>query len=255
MSLLSRTGIIALLILCASRADAQLGGVLRRLPGGVGDAARAAEMLKQADEARRKPSPLAGTYRLTYTFGPLSQPTDSITLYVRTFDKPATGTVGGDYPSPENASAGQMTQGYMLTVVSSMTLDALPSTTELASTKPSAGGGFALVYPFAGDSTGIRAFSVDWVLLLPKHTSAEFDAFNQRTDRARSGGIVRADGSGKPHAVNRVAPVDASTLLLPDESVRVIYALRRGDLIVTVRGERISLARYSSPYAGDARLH
>jgi hypothetical protein len=248
MNLLSRTGTVALLMLCTSRADAQLGGVLRRLPGSVGDAARAAEMLKQADEARRTPSPLAGTYRLTYAFGPPSQPTDSITLYARTFDKPATGTVGGDYPTPEKASTGQMTQGYMLTVVSSTTLDALPSATELASEKRSAtGGGFALVYPFAGDSSNIRAFSVDWVLLLPTKTSTENDVFNKRSDRARSGGFVRADGSGKPRAVTQVAFSDASTVMRPDGSVQVNYTLRRGTDIVTVRGERISQEHYLNP--------
>jgi hypothetical protein len=247
MNLLSRTGILALLMLCTSRADAQLGGILRRLPGGVGDAARAAEMLKQADEARRTPSPLAGTYRITYVFGPPSRPTDSITLYARTFDKPATGTVGGDYPSHEKATTGQMTQGFMLTLVCGTSLDALPATTNDRRALNAGGSGFALAYPYAGDSTGVRAFSVDWVLLLPKSASTANEAFNKRSDRARSGGFVHLDGSGKPQAVNKIVAADASTLLLPDGSVRVNYTLRRGDDIVTVRGERVSLLHYPSP--------
>ena len=132
MNMLSRTSTIALLMLCASRADAQLGGVLRRLPGGVGDAARAAEMLRQANDAKQTPSPLAGTYRLVYVFGPPAQPKDSLVVYARTFDKPSTGTVGGDLPLPGNAAVGAMTQGYMLTLVADTTLDALPSTPEIA---------------------------------------------------------------------------------------------------------------------------
>lgn len=239
---------LALMVLPTTRADAQLGGVLRRLPGGVGDAARAAEMLRQADEARRKPSPLAGTYRLTYSFGPPSQPTDSITLYVRTFEKPATGTVGGDYPIAEKASNGQMTQGYVLAFVASTSLSALPSVAELTSPKPSAnGGGYALVYPFAGDSGSGRAFSVDWVVLMPQTTSTENDLFNRRTDRARSGGIVNTDGSGRPRSVNQMTSIEASTLLLPEGSIRVRYTLRKGDEIVSVQGERISLEHYPSP--------
>lgn len=247
MNLLSRTGTLALLMLCTSRADAQLGGILRRLPGGVGDAARAAQMLNEADEARRTPSPLAGTYRLTYVFGPPSKPTDSITLYARTFDKPTTGTVGGDYPTLEKASTGQMTQGYMLTVVCGTSPDALPASTDDLRALKAGGSGFALAYPYAGDSTGVRAFSVDWVLMLPKRTSTANEAFNNRSDRARSGGFVHSDGSGEPQVVNKIAVADASTLLLPDGSVRVNYTLRRGDDIVTVRGERVSMLHYPSP--------
>jgi hypothetical protein len=248
MNMLSRTSTIALLMLCASRADAQLGGVLRRLPGGVGDAARAAEMLKQANDAKRTASPLAGTYRLVYVFGPPAQPTDSLVVYARTFDKPSTGTVGGDYPPPDKAADGAMTQGYMLTLVVSTTLEALPSTPAIAAPRRSTnGGGFALVYPFAGDSTSERAFSVDWVVLLPRNASAEYDVFNRRSDRARSGGFVRPDGSGKPRSVGQVAFTDASTVIRPDGSVQVNYTLRRGSDIATVRGERISFDHYSSP--------
>jgi hypothetical protein len=248
MKLTTRVGSTALLLLCTTRAHAQLGGVLRRLPGGVGEAARAAEMLKQANHAKQTPSPLAGTYRLVYVFGPPAQPTDSIIVYCRTFDKPSTGTVGGDYPPPDKAADGAMTQGYMLTLVAGTTLEALPSTPEIAAPRRSTnGGGFALVYPFAGDSTSERAFSVDWVVLLPRNTSAEHDAFNKRSDRARSGGFVRADGSGKPLSVNRVAFADASTVMRPDGSVLVNYTLRRGNDVVTMRGERISFDHYSSP--------
>ena len=107
----SKTLVIAMLVLFTSRADAQLGGVLRRLPGGVGDAARAAEMLKQAQSARETPSRIAGTFRLTFAFGPPEQPTDSSVFFVRTFEKPATGNVGGDLPTPERARPGEMTQG------------------------------------------------------------------------------------------------------------------------------------------------
>lgn len=248
MNMLSRTSTIALLMLCASRADAQLGGVLRRLPGGVGDAARAVEMLKQANDAKHTPSPLAGTYRLVYVFGPPSQPTDSLVVYARTFDKPATGTVGGDLPLPSKAVAGAMTQGYMLTLVAATTLDALPSTPETESPKRlKNGGGFALAYPFSGDSASARAFSVDWVVLLPSNTSAESDAFNRRTNRARSGGFVNEDGSGRPRSVKQMVLTEASTVLHPDGSVRVRYALRKGDDVVTVRGERISMEHYPSP--------
>lgn len=249
MNLPFRTGIIALLMLCTSRADAQLGSVIRRLPGGVGDAARAAEMLHQANEAKRIPSPLAGTYRLVYLFGSPSQPTDSVVVYARTFDKPTTGTVGGDFPTPGMATAGQMTQGYMLTVVAGATLDSLPVVAAVTAPRRSTndGGGFALVYPYAGDSASVRAFSVDWVILLSKKTSAENDAFNRRTDRARSGGMVGADGSGKPRAVDRITNAEASTRLYPDGSVQVRYTLRKGNDIVTVRGERISLERYLLP--------
>jgi hypothetical protein len=248
MNMLSRTSTIALLMLCASRADAQLGGVLRRLPGGVGDAARAAEMLRQANDAKQTPSPLAGTYRLVYVFGPPAQPKDSLVVYARTFDKPSTGTVGGDLPLPGNAAVGAMTQGYMLTLVADTTLDALPSTPEIAAeTRSTNGGGFALVYPFAGDSASTRAFSVDWVVLMPKKASAENDRFNRRTDRARSGGFVNADGSGRPRSVKQMAITEASTVLHPDGSVRFRYTLRKGDDVVTVRGERISFDHYHSP--------
>lgn len=247
MTVTTRLGAIALVLLCTTRAHAQLGA-LRKLPGGVGDAARAAEMMKQANEAKRTPSPLAGTYRLVYVFGPPGQTTDSIILYARTFEKPSTGTVGGDFAAAGKASDGSMTQGYMLTLVAGATLDGLPSTPELAEqTRSSNGGGFALVYPFAGDSLSARAFSADWVVLLPKKTSAENDAFNKRVDRARSGGLVSADGSGKPRSVNQITLSEASTVLLPDKSIRVRYALRKGDEVVTVRGERISLERYPSP--------
>ncbi len=247
MNLPFRTGILALLMLCASRADARLGGILRRLPGGVGDAARAAEMLRQADEARRTPSPLAGTFRLTYAFGPPSQPTDSVVLYVRTYEKPSTGNVGGDFPAPKDAKPGQMTQGYMLTIVASRSLDALPAQADRSSLAGAAGGGFAIAYPFAGDSAQGQAFNVDWVVLLAKNASAANDAFNKRMDRARSGGIVHVDGLGEPRAVNRMSLSDATTMLHPDGSVRVSYGLRHGREFVAVRGERISTERYTSP--------
>lgn len=250
MTLLYRTGIIALLMLCASRADAQLGGVLRRLPGGVGDAARAAEMLKQAHAAREVPSRIAGTYRLAFAFGPPDQPTDSSVYFVRTFEKPTTGNVGGDLPTPERARPGQMAQGYTLTMVASESLETLPASADRASMSQAAGGGFVVVYAFAGDSTGAQSFSVDWVLLLPKKTSVSSDSFNRRMDRARSGGIVHADGSREPRSVNRLSVSDATTVttvLYPDGAVRVSYGLRRGGDFVAVRGERISAERYTSP--------
>ena len=247
MNLPSRTGTVALLMLCTSTADAQLGGVLRRLPGGVGDAARVAEMLKQAEEARQTPSRIAGTYRMNFAFGPPSQPTDSVVLYVRTFEKPSTGNVGGDFPAPKDANPGQMIQGYTLTIVASRSLDALPAQADRASLAGAAGGGFAIAYPFASDSAQGQALSVDWVVLLAKNASEANDAFNKRMDRARSGGIVHLDGSGKPRAVNRLSLSDATTLLHPDGSVRVRYTLRKGDEIVSVRGERISMEHYPSP--------
>lgn len=243
----SKTLVIAMLVLFTSRADAQLGGVLRRLPGGVGDAARAAEMLKQAQSARETPSRIAGTFRLTFAFGPPEQPTDSSVFFVRTFEKPATGNVGGDLPTPERARPGEMTQGYTLTMVASESLEALPASADRASMSQAAGGGFVVVYAFAGDSARAQSFSVDWVLLLPKKTSVRNDLFNRRTDRARSGGIVHADGSGEPRSVNRLALSDATTVLSPDGAVRVSYGLRNGREFVAVRGERISTERYTSP--------
>lgn len=243
----SKTLAVATLLLFTSRADAQLSGVLRRLPGGVGDAARAAEMLKQAQSARETPSRIAGTYRLTFVFGPPDQPTDSTVFFVRTFEKPTTGNVGGDYPAPERAKTGQMTQGYTLAVVASESLEALPSIADRASISQATGGGFAVVYGFAGDSTQAQSFSVDWVVLLPRKTSAKNDSFNRRMDRARSGGIVHADGSGKPRAVNRMSVSDATTVLYPDGAVRVSYGLRRDRDFVAVRGERVSTERYPSP--------
>ncbi|MFN8861970.1 MAG: hypothetical protein ACK5ZR_16825 [Gemmatimonadaceae bacterium] len=236
-----------MLLLFTSRADAQLGGVLRRLPGGVGDAARAAEMLKQAQAAREIPSRIAGTYRLVFTFGPPDRPSDSSVYFVRTFEKPSTGNVGGDLPTPERARPGQMTQGYTLTIVASESLEALPASADRASMSQATGGGFAVTYPFAGDSTQAQSFGVDWVVLLPKNASATNDAFNRRMDRARSGGIVRADGTGEPRAVNRLALIGATTVLAPDGSVRVSFGLRRGRDFVAVRGERISTERYTSP--------
>lgn len=249
MKMLFRTRTIALLMLCASRADAQLGGVLRRLPGGVGDAARAAEMLKQAQEARQTPSRIAGTYRFVYSFGPPDQPTDSVVFFVRTFDKPTTGNVGGALPAPGDAKPGEMTQGYTLTVVASESLDGLPKSAERTSIPQAngGGGGIAVVYPFAGDTSAALAFHVDWVVLLPPKTSARNDALNRRMDRARSGGIVHVNGSGAPRSVNRVPLADATTVLYPDGAVRVSYGLRKDRDFVAVRGERISLERYPSP--------
>lgn len=238
---------IAMLALFTSRADAQLGSVLRRLPGGVGDAARAAEMLKQAQEARQRPSRIAGTYRLAYRFGPPDQPTDSVVFFVRTFDKPVTGNVGGDLPAPERAKSGQMTQGYSVTIVASESLDGLPAKADRESVSQAAGSGFIVVYPFASDSTQGQSFGVDWVVLLPKNASAKNDAFNRLTDRARSGGIVHADGTGEPRAVNRLVLSEATTVLATDGSVRVSYGLRKGRDFVAVRGERISTERYASP--------
>ena len=243
----SKSLAFAMLLLFTSRADAQLGGVLRRLPGGVGDAARAAEMLKQAQAARETPSRIAGTYRLTFAFGPPDQPTDSLVFFVRTFEKPATGNVGGDLPTPERARPGQMTQGYTLTMVASESLEALPASADRASMSQAAGGGFVVVYAFSGDSTQAQSFSVDWVVLLPKKTSVRNDSFNRRMDRARSGGIVHADGSGDPRSVNRLSLSDATTVLTPDGAVRVSYGLRKGGDFVAVRGERISTERYTLP--------
>ncbi len=238
---------LAAILLFTSRADAQLGGVLRRLPGGAGDAARAAEMLKQAQLARETPSRIAGTYRLVFVFGPPDQPTDSSVYFVRTFDKPVTGNVGGDFPPPERAKQGQMIQGYTLQLVAGASLDELPVKADRESVSQAAGGGFVVAYPFAGDSTQSQAFGVDWVVLLRKNASEANDAFNRRADRARSGGIVRADGTGEPRAVNRLALSDATTVLASDGSVRVSYGLRRGSDFVAVRGERISTERYTAP--------
>jgi hypothetical protein len=244
-----KTLAIAMLVLFTSRADAQLGGVLRRLPGGVGDAARAAEMLKQAQEARQTPSRIAGTYRLVYSFGPPEQPTDSVVFFVRTFDNPATGNVGGDLPPTDRAKPGEMMQGYTLTVVASESLDGLPAAVDRTSIPQAngGGGGIAVTYPFAGDTSAALAFSVDWVVLLPKNRSARNDALNRRMDRARSGGVVHVDGSGAPRSVNRVPLADATTVLYPDGAVRVSYGLRKDRDFVAVRGERISLERYPSP--------
>lgn len=149
----------AMLLLVTSPAEAQLGGVLRRLPGGVGDGARAAEMLKQAQAAREIPSRIAGTYRFVFSFGAPDQPTDSCVFFVRTFEKPTTGNVGGDLPTPERARPSQMTQGYTLTIVASESLESLPANADRASMSQATGGGFAVTYPFAGDSTHRRSHS------------------------------------------------------------------------------------------------
>ena len=39
---------------------------------------------------------------------------------------------------------------------------------------------------------------------------------------------MRADGTGEPRAVNRLALSNATTVLAPDGSVRVSYGIRRG---------------------------
>jgi len=140
-----------------------------------------------------------------------------------------------------------MTQGYSLILVASETLDALPALADRASLPQASGSGFAVVYAFAGDSTQAQSLGVDWVVLLPKNASTKNDTFNRRMDRARSGGIVHADGSGEPRSVNRLALSDATTVLSPDGAVRVSYGLRNGREFVAVRGERISTERYTSP--------
>jgi hypothetical protein len=91
--------------------------------GGAADAAEAARILIAFRDARNTVSPLAGTYRVTYTINHA----DSATLYFRTFDK-------FDIPlgySPEGADGPvDFTRGALMNVVIGRSLDSLPGTRE-----------------------------------------------------------------------------------------------------------------------------
>jgi hypothetical protein len=88
--------------------------------GGVADAAKAGQILKAFVEARRTPSPLAGTYRVTYTLNAH----DSASFYFRTFDK-------ADIPlgyGEEGSTDVDFTRGYLMNLVIARSVDSLPAT-------------------------------------------------------------------------------------------------------------------------------
>jgi hypothetical protein len=242
--------IYSILLLCAlpiSLGHAQGGmGILKRIPG-VGDAVTASEMMKDTKEIRENRSLIAGTYRFVVRFDTTAA-SDSIVLYARTFDKPLMATAGGNFPSANSATAGQMTQGYVLTVVCARNLADLPTDASKESARnPQVGSGTLLTYPFAGDSNSTRAFAVDWILLMPKGLSAETDNFNKRIGDARKGAISSVDGRRKPQSVNNLPVESATTLLAADKSVRIEYALVNKRAFASIRGERISLDAIPRP--------
>lgn len=242
--------ICSMLFLCAlpvSLGHAQGGiGILKRIPG-VGDALTASEMMKDTKDVRGNRSPIAGTYRFVVRFDTTAT-SDSVVLFARTFDKPLMATAGGSFPAANRATAGQMTQGYVLTVVCARNLADLP--TEAAKERarnPQVGSGTLLAYPFAGDSNSTRAFAADWILLMPRGLSAETDNFNKRMGDARKGAISSVDGRRKPQDVNKLPLESATTILAADKSVRIEYALVNKSAFASIRGERISFDAIPRP--------
>jgi hypothetical protein len=181
--------VVLLLTALAPRAHAQ--GLRDRLKkaaierAGLGDAAEAARIARALagfNKERNTPSPLAGTYRVTYTLNGR----DSASLFIRTFDKPDIPFV--DDPG-EQHDQGHFSGGGLMHVIVALTVDSLPaSMAAFHATIPKGGRsgrrvghgfGHGFIMFMRDRETGIGAegryaMSVEASLLLSDSTNAEF---------------------------------------------------------------------------------
>lgn len=200
---------------------------------GALDAIEVRDALAEAKEATKYPSLLAGTYRLTYVYNR----SDSITYYVRAFERPAIGHVNQVKDRP---------LGYTLTTVAAPTLDSLPATwREAAERGDRIGGGPLIVWPFPGDSVSERRFVVSWIVALPKGVGTVPDRFRKIVSDMHGGSLIRDDGSKLP-GYDEVRETDAFARLAPDGALRVRYSLARKRHRLTVLAERLSTERLAN---------